>query len=153
MRVSPAALLLLAGLLGAAGPARAQDCDVAVGFVDFGRLDLRDGGRVTGEVQVLCARPMRFRLSLSPGLGDYHERQMRGPDGRRLRYNIYLDPAGRQVWGDGLSAGTGRLVGRNDGRRHTILPIYARVPGGQERAAGHYTDALVVFVEPPGGRD
>ncbi|HEX6141238.1 MAG TPA: spore coat U domain-containing protein [Geminicoccaceae bacterium] len=152
MRVTPGAWAVLAVLLGPGllglGPLRAAECDVSVSFIDFGRVDPEDGGEVTGEVAVLCEGPTRFRLALSPGMGDFQERRMRGPDGRSLRYNIYLDPARRTVWGDGLTAGTGRLVGRNDGRRHTILAVYGRVARGQRMVAGQYADSLVVAVEP-----
>ncbi|MDX1540768.1 MAG: spore coat U domain-containing protein [Geminicoccaceae bacterium] len=129
-------------------PVRAEECDVSASFIDFGQVVRSDGDLVRGEVRVLCARPTRFELSLSEGDGDYRRRKMRGPDGRRLAYNVYLDPSLQRVWGDGLTAGTGRLSGRNDGRRATILPVYARLEPGQGPVAGHYSDSLLVMVDP-----
>lgn len=133
---------LLALLL--APPALAgSGCDVRVSFVDFGRVDGRRESEVSGEVSVLCDKPTRFVLVLSEGHGSYAERRMRGPAGTELRYNIYVDPARRQVWGDG-AAGTARLAGRNDGRRPTILPVYGKVRRGQPAPSGHYSDQLLV---------
>lgn len=141
----PLSLLLL---LAAPPPAAqaAPDCDVQVSFVDFGQVDGRRRSRVSGEVMVLCDEPTRFVLTLSEGHGSYGERRMRGPDGTALRYNIYVDPARRRVWGDG-AGGTARLVGRNDGRRPTIIPVYGEVARGQPARSGHYSDQLLVSVE------
>jgi spore coat protein U-like protein len=122
-----------------------SDCDVQVSFVDFGRVDGRRNAEVSGEVSVLCDEATRFVLTLSEGHGSYGERRMRGPGGKVLRYNIYIDPARRQVWGDG-AAGTARLAGRNDGRRPTIIPVYGKVARGQPAASGHYSDQLLVSV-------
>ena len=122
---------------------------VTVAFVDFGRLDARDDEEVTGEVGVLCDAPTGFALALSEGLGSFKGRRMQGPQGARLQYNIYLDPGHRRVWGDGVSAGTAVLTGRNNGRRRTLLPVYGLVPRGQSRPAGSYHDTLVVTVERP----
>lgn len=125
----------------------APECDVVVAFVDFGRLDARDDEAVTGEVGVLCDAPTSFALALSEGLGSFKGRRMHGPGGARLQYNIYLDPGHRRIWGDGVSAGTAMLTGRNNGRRRTLLPVYPLVPRGQSRPAGSYHDTLVVTVE------
>lgn len=134
-----------------AGPSAAQSlasCDASVSFVDFGRVDFRRGGEITGEVVVRCPRPDRFSLALSEGLGDFGMRRMRGPGGAELRYNLYLDPARRQVWGDGVSGGTARLAGQSDGRRAAIFTVYGRVPPGQSAPPGAYGDALAITFEP-----
>ena len=142
IRAAAAALLLTAVV--AAGPARGAGCDVEFKLVDFGRLDFRRGGDITGRVEVACAEPAEFTVELTPGFGDYGERRMRGPGGAELRYNLYVDPGRRLVWGDGASGGTAVLRGRNDGRRPTTLPVYGRVPGGQRVPPGSYGDNLAV---------
>lgn len=145
MRLTVLALLALAL---SALPAEGRPCDVSASFIDFGQIVRDQDQTVRGEVRVVCDRPTRFKLMLSEGDGSYQRRRMRGPGGHRLRYNVYVDPALRQVWGDGLTAGTARLKGRNDGRRATIVPVYARLARGQVPVAGHYTDSLLVVVEP-----
>lgn len=127
----------------AAGP-----CDVSLSFVDFGRVDFRRGNEITGEVLVRCEQPARFVLSLSQGLGDYRMRRMRGPGDAELEYNLFLDPARRQVWGDGVRGGTARLVGQSDGRRAAIFTVYGRIAPGQSVPAGTYSDSLSVTFEP-----
>ena len=149
MQMNLVALLLalplaLVGGLAQAGPA----CDVSLSFVDFGRVETRRDEAVSGEVMVRCDQATSFKLALSEGLGSFERRRMAGPDGAKLVYNVYLDPGHRRVWGDGTAAGTALLTGRYDGRRRTILPVYALVPRGQSRPAGTYQDTLMVTLQP-----
>lgn len=129
--------------------ASASACEISVSLVDFGRVDLDRGGKITGEVAVRCPRSRPFALTLSPGYGDYGMRRMRGPDGAELKYNLFVDPGHSRVWGDGITGGTARLTGRTDGRKATSIAVYGRIPGGQRaRRAGTYADALTVTLEP-----
>jgi spore coat protein U-like protein len=141
-------LLLLPFLLTwhLSGPAMAN-CEASVSLVDFGQLDLDEGANVSGEVVVTCNQPARFNLALSSGLGDYRLRKMLGSDGDELTYNLFVDPARRRVWGDGISGGTQTIKGENDGRRPSIIPIYAFVPPRQSVLTGSYRDNLLVTVE------
>ncbi len=125
----------------------AAGCDAVVSLVDFGKLDLERGGDVSGEVVVTCDQPGRFSVALSAGLGDYRLRKMRGGDGSDLVYNLFVDPGRRSVWGDGVSAGTRTILGENDGRRPSIIPIYAVVPPRQSVLTGSYRDNLLVTVD------
>jgi spore coat protein U-like protein len=133
----------VAALLGAAiGVATAQECDVSASFVDFGSLDLRRGGEITGRVSVTCDRPQPIDITASAGYGSYGLRRMRGPGGTKLRYNLYLDPGHRLVWGDG-SASTARLTGETSGREASFI-VYALVPGGQSAPPGGSAGALTI---------
>ena len=123
------------------------DCEASVSMVDFGELDLDKGGNVNGEVIVTCDQPARFNLALSQGIGDFRLRKMLGSDGGELRYNLFVDPARRSIWGDGVSGGTQTIRGENDGRRPSIIPIYAFVPARQSVLTGAYSDNLIVTVE------
>lgn len=146
-RIGVIGVALALHLCSAVAPRAADPCDVSLSFVDFGRIDPRRGGTITGEVAVRCAAPGRFVLALSSGHGDYRMRRMQGPGGAELAYNLFLDPARRQVWGDGTTGGTARLVGQSDGRKATLLTVYGRIPPGQSGRAGAYSDALTVTLE------
>ena len=130
----------------AGGGAVAGACDVRISLVDFGRLDFEKGEDVTGELSVACDAPRAFAVTATRGLGDYDMRRMRSADGAELRYNLFVDPARRRVWGDG-SGGTARLVGQTDGRRPATFTIYGYVPGGQKVRRGSYSDSVTVALE------
>lgn len=141
-----ACLLPFLVLLQISAPA-AAGCEASISLMDFGRLDLEKGGEVTGELVVNCDEPGSFSVGLSPGLGDYVGRKMRGADGTELRYNLFVDPTRRRIWGDGVSAGTQRIKGENDGRRPSIIPVYGLIPSRQSVLTGAYSDNLLVSVE------
>jgi spore coat protein U-like protein len=71
---------------------------------------------------------------------------MRSPDGAELRYNLYVDPARRRVFGDG-TGGTVALAGQVDGRRPATFAIYGFVPGGQRVRQGAYSDTVTIALE------
>jgi spore coat protein U-like protein len=125
----------------------AAECDASVSLVDFGQLDLEKGGRVSGELIVICDEPGRFSVTLSSGNGSYRLRKMAGADGNELKYNLFVDSARRSVWGDGISAGTQTVRGESDGRRPAVIPIYGFVPPRQSVLTGAYSDNLLVTVE------
>jgi spore coat protein U-like protein len=139
-------LLPLLTALQVSAPA-AAGCDAVVSLVDFGQLDLDEGAEVTGELVVDCDEPGRFSVGLSQGIGDFDGRMMRGADGAELRYNLFVDPGRRYIWGDGVSAGTQTIKGDADGRRPSIIPIYGIVPSRQSVLTGPYSDNLLVTVK------
>lgn len=139
-------LLPLLATMQVSAPA-AAGCEATVSLVDFGRLDLERGGDVAGEVIVTCDQPGNFSVALSPGIGDYRLRKMRGADGHELTYNLFVDPTKRRVWGDGVSAGTQTIRGESDGRRPQVIPVYGLVPPRQSVLTGAYSDNLLVTVE------
>ena len=145
-RLRTACLFAFMASLLVNAPAIAE-CEATVSLVDFGRLDLEKGGDVTGELIVHCDEPSGFSVGLSPGLGAYLGRKMRGADGSELRYNLFVDPARQRVWGDGRSAGTLTIKGENDGRRPSVIPIYGSVPSRQRVLTGAYSDNLLVTLE------
>jgi spore coat protein U-like protein len=145
------AVLLASVLAGVAAPAAksavaAPACHASVTLVDFGRVDYKDGGDITGQLTVTCDGPTAFEVSASPGYGSYQGRTMHGPSETVLRYNLYVDPARQRVWGDGDSGGTARITGQSDGRKAVTYTIYGRIPDGQPVRSGRYYDSVKVTV-------
>jgi spore coat protein U-like protein len=67
-----------------------------------------------------------------------------------LNYNLYLDPADTQIWGDGTG---GSLVNTVTLKRHgnnntvsTDLTVYGTVAPAQDAAPGIYNDGIIVTV-------
>ena len=62
----------------------------------------------------------------------------------RLEYQIYRDSARTQVWGRGADS---RSVLAQGLRSPSELVVYGRILGGQEVAAGNYTDVITATVD------
>lgn len=147
MRVIRALALAATAATLAAGPAvAAPACHASVSMVDFGRVDYREGGDITGQLTVTCDGPTAFAVSASPGYGNYGRRTLVGPGETVLRYNLYVDPARQRVWGDGESGGTAVITGQSDGRKAVTYTIYGRIPNGQSVRTGRYHDSVKVSV-------
>ena len=139
-------VVIVGAVLSLSRPASAE-CDATLSLIDFGKLDLERGARVTGELIVSCDEPGRFSVGLSQGIGSFKGRKMRGTDGAELRYNLFVDSARQRVWGDGVTEGTQMIKGESDGRRPAIIPIYGIVPSRQSVLIGPYLDNLLVTIE------
>ncbi|HYG28451.1 MAG TPA: spore coat U domain-containing protein [Caulobacteraceae bacterium] len=118
-------------------------CAVDAQPVNFGvhqplTTDHHDG---TGLVSVTCDASASFSVHLSAGGGTVDDRRMNsGSD--VMRYNLYSNAARTLIWGD-LADGRGpSFTGKT-----ANLPIYGRIPGGQNVDAGSYSDIVVVTVQ------
>ncbi len=139
------ALLALTGALAAQAEA-APACEARVSLVDFGQAEFDEGEDITGELTVTCDGPTSFEVSASPGYGSYRQRTMVGPEGDVLRYNLYVDPARRRVWGDGEAGGTATIAGKSDGRKAANYTIYGRIHDRQSVRSGRYRNSVKVSV-------
>lgn len=134
-----------ASLLAVAGSASAACTLFAAVGPAFGTYDVLATRPLdaAGSISYRCTPP-RPTVQLSTGsAGTYGARTLRS-GGHALLYNLYLDPARTLVWGDG-SAGTGTVVDQpNPGNVTRTIPVYGRIPPGQDAAAGTYFDTIVV---------
>lgn len=66
----------------------------------------------------------------------------------QLDYNLYLDAARTTIWGDG-TGGTQIFANHNPqgNNRDIVLPIYGRIPAGQDVRAGTYTNTITVTIQ------
>ncbi|MGD8861616.1 MAG: spore coat U domain-containing protein [Myxococcales bacterium] len=66
--------------------------------------------------------------------------------GVSLEYNLYLDAARTQIWGDG-SRGTSTFEWRPVNGEVVSIPVYGRVPARQPATPGHYSDRIALIVQ------
>jgi spore coat protein U-like protein len=91
----------------------------------------------------------RVRIGLSSGdSGSFNARVM-NQEGKKLEYNLYLDPTGLSVWGDG-TGGSQVYTANNPADGAVVnLIVYGRVQAGQQAVtAGIYHDSVSVFIDP-----
>ena len=131
-------------------------CTVAADDLNFGDYDPFSASAIDSstEVRVECGALIlgalityEVRIS-SGGSGNYAARSLASGNSR-LFYNLYTDAARSSIWGDG----SGGSITISDGYTLTLLynqlkiyPLYGRIPGGQNVAAGQYRDSLVISV-------
>lgn len=134
---------LAVAILASASNARAAVCSISATGPAFGAYDPLNAAPldVAGSIQYLCNAAIQIAISTGSS-GTFANRSMQGGAGPLL-YNLFLDPARTQVWGDGTN-GTGVLTNLPSGNRS--VPIYGRIPPLQNAAEGSYSDSLIVTI-------
>ena len=125
----------------------ATGCTVlSVSGVNFGEYNPRDrmpfdsvgtivyecrgaGGADTVSIELSRSRAGRFDRTMT---------RM----GSAIEYNLFLDPARTQIWGDG-TGGTGVYRGRASSQPVSV-PVYGRLAPRQSLPEGNYADSIVV---------
>ncbi len=99
-------------------------------------------GSVTYSCRGVGQRTVTIDLS-SGSSGQFNPRHMTST-GNVLPYNLFLDSACTTIWGDGGGGSSqyGPYVPPNN--TPVVVPIYARIPPGQDVAPGSYADSVTV---------
>ena len=135
----------MAALIALPGAARAAPgCRVTIhGDVAFGTYDVYSHAprHAAMRIRVDCPGGTAPQIAISRGNSPtYAARELRS--GREaLRYNLFVDPGHRVVWGDGTE-GTRMPVASGN----ADVTVYGQIAPGQDVAPGTYTDTLVVTV-------
>ena len=123
---------------------------VSATTLNFGIYDPSAGAadKSTATISLQCTIGLlpSFSVALSTGgSGSYTMRRMTN-GGDALNYNLYTDPNGTMIWGDG-SGGTS--IDSFDGLISlgtTTFTVYGAVPQGQYSAPGAFADTITVTV-------
>jgi spore coat protein U-like protein len=117
---------------------------------NFGNYSVFAGGgpqTTTPTFNVQCtAANTQIGILLTRGTNSasYTPRTMTRAGGTLLSYNLYLDAANTQIWGD--SSGTTGWKFLTTGAANTVfvpaIPIYGSLPTGADVPAGAYTDTI-----------
>ena len=124
----------------AASTAAGAACNVAPQSVSFGNYDPLSPSALdgVGNVNVTCDVQTSFTVSLGTGNGTVQDRRMTG-GAAQLAYNLYKDASRVIIWGDGAG-------GVSSNATNVDLPVYGRIPGGQNVPANIYVDSVMVTV-------
>ncbi|MBK1986617.1 spore coat protein U domain-containing protein [Sphaerospermopsis aphanizomenoides BCCUSP55] len=115
--------------------------------MDFGAYDVFNNISTTstGSINYDCSSasppPTSITIDLSQGnAASYNPRQLRSINDS-LNYNLYLDAAGQNIWGDGTSNQhytSSNLTG--------TVTIYGIIPARQNVKVGNYTDSITTTI-------
>jgi len=121
-------------------------CSVSAGTLGFASYTGASAATSTANISVNCSNGAGYQVSLG---GGQHlsgpTRRMLGPNANYLSYELHRDAARTLAWGDGSTTGS-RVSGTGTGSAQAFV-VYGRIPTGQIRAVGSYTDSVVVTVE------
>ena len=142
------ALTLLAATLPASRAGAATCGFTAIAGLSFGAYDVFGPNVDTaGTIIYTCTGVLPgdnvvITLSIG-GAPTYNPRQMQS-GANRLDYNAYLDASRVLIWGDGTGPTSiyGPVVPPEG--VPVNVPMFGRIPSGQDVAVGAYTDSVVI---------
>ncbi|MEH2244839.1 Csu type fimbrial protein [Nostoc sp.] len=124
-----------------------SECNVTISSVNFGSYDVFDGSNETstGSIFYNCSSatpvPTSITIDLSQGNGLSYTPRKLTFGSNYLNYNLYLDAAGSQIWGDGTNSDHYISSTLTD-----TVTIYGIIPARQNAKVGNYTDSITATV-------
>ncbi|HSN04810.1 MAG TPA: spore coat U domain-containing protein [Nitrospira sp.] len=127
-------------------------CTITTTNMGFGNYDPVSANATTpattnGTVTIACTRGTNPRIDLNAGSNSANAvgttRAMAAAGPSYLSYELYQDGTYTTVWGvntNGFSPGVVTTLAA------TPYTIYGRIPAGQDRAVGNYTDTITATV-------
>ena len=123
------------------------NCTVNATGVNFGDYLMQNASPTdgAGSLTIECRNnEANVQVALSTGQsGTYSGRIMRG-GAENMRYNLFTNVARTTIWGDN-SAGTTQ-VNLTKVKNPITIPIYGRIPIGQNLSTGIYNDPIFVTI-------
>jgi spore coat protein U-like protein len=136
--------------VGAAGPVASSGmCEVAATPVAFGMYDplLHQDGVTVGMLHYRCiGTPKRLTIGLTAGESASFRARKLGHGRNAIEYNLYLDAACTQIWGDGTGGSQTYIVNSPPSGNEVSIPVYGRLFGDRNASAGNYHDNVSVVV-------
>jgi spore coat protein U-like protein len=141
----------LAILLGAPSYCRAAGCIASAAPIAFGTyqpLHSADAVSVSTITYSCTGVKGRVRIGLSRGESGTFARRIMHLGNKRLEYNLYLDPTGVSIWGDGSGGSQVYLTSNPPNGAPVNLTVYGRIGARQGAPAGIYRDNVFVAIDP-----
>lgn len=142
--------LVMATVVAGGGTGRAMTCAIeSIDPLVFGAYDglLRYVVDALGGVTFTCQSVDTFDqivVDISRGSSTSWSARTMHAGARVLEYQLYLDAARSTVWGDGTGGTSHFGPYHPSADTPTSVPIYGRIPAGQNAGAGSYSDTVVV---------
>jgi spore coat protein U-like protein len=122
--------------------------------LNFGEYNVIDSSPKDSESQIILtcdtfASPViTVEIGPSSTSNSINTRQMHhNLSSSQLDYNLFVDSARNQIWGD-LTSGIPLVLTNINDNVSRQISVYGRIPSGQNPAAGQYSDSVTVTVLP-----
>ena len=139
-------VLATAALLLSARGASADSCTIGASPIVFGSYDVFDPSArdATGAITYECTGGPRkpIGIYLVPSSGNSAPALVRGAE--RLYYNLFQNAGRSVVWGTGSGGSQPYIAER--GKDPVTLPVFGRIPPGQDVSVGRYADTVTVVI-------
>ena len=128
----------------------ANNCTIAGGALAFGSYDplvtnATDAKDGSGTFAVACTKGAAgVTIDLGQGQNWAAGRRMVA-GGEAVNYQLYSDSGRSTVWGS-TSGGSALTVSAPTSKAPVTYTVYGRITGGQDVAAGNYTDTILATV-------
>jgi spore coat protein U-like protein len=137
-------------LIGASNAfAQGESCTISVTSVAFGSYNVftLTTADSTGTIDYSCNNNAHnISISLSRGSSSSFSPRTLRKGSETLDYNLYLNAARTNIWGDG-TGGTSVYSRGNPPNNSTVsLTIYASIPAQQDVSAGNYSDTVSAVI-------
>jgi spore coat protein U-like protein len=120
-------------------------CSVSGSSLAFGSYLPNQNLDSSVGITVNCTSGTNYQVSLGTGNNMAGSTRRMSSAQNFLNYLLFQDSARTIAWGDGSALGSKRS-GTGNGSNQA-LPVFGRVPSGQNARIGSYTDVLVITVE------
>jgi spore coat protein U-like protein len=142
---------LLTALAAPAARALVTSCSVSAGGVAFGVYNPLTVTPLDSTAVILVSCNVSqgrnsVTIALTPGASGTFGARKLVSGASFLRYNLYLDAAYTQIWGDGTGGSVTDTVRVTRRRPNTQATVYAQIPALQDVAPGSYADSITVTV-------
>ena len=142
-----ALVMVTAEILLQAGLARAS-CSLGGAAVAFGSYDALSPlpFDTIGSMVFQCnQKDHNVMITLSKGNSSSYATRRMVNGSQLLFYNLYRDAGWTIVWGDGSGGSQAYIINNpQPNNRDITLPIFGRIPPGQNVNVGTYTDTITV---------
>lgn len=139
----------IAAAVAGGTPAEAAKCTITTAPIAFGAYDVFNTAPLDANSGLTfdCnggAKNVSVGISRGQG-GTFFPRTLK-KGGESLAYNLFLDASRSAIWGDGSGA-TATYFDRSPPNGPVAVPIYGRIPAGQDITAGAYADSVTVTID------
>jgi spore coat protein U-like protein len=123
------------------------NCSISTTPVAFGDYNVLAAPpkTTTGSVTYQCTLGINIIVTLSRGSSSAFDPRTMRNGAEVLNYNLYREATYQTIWGDG-TGGTQSYTALATVLFPTTVTVYARLPAGQNVAAGSYGDSVVATI-------
>jgi spore coat protein U-like protein len=129
--------------------AQSPSCTISTTSVAFGNYNVftTTPDDSNGTISYRCnSSAVNISISLSDGSSSTFSPRTLRKVGEVLSYNLYLNAARTQIWGNG-TGGTSVYTRANPPNNSNVnVTVYGRIPAQQDVSAGNYSDTVSAVI-------